>query len=132
MRRRSVQPAKANSRSPRAKPNPLVRKERVLSEAGDSVSWRKTEVLATGETYALCRCGRSGSKPFCDGSHARVELIADRVWHSRSQLDHFTFGRCVFGKPSGTGKADWLCFAENQAEPLTSDFAPLQPTALSI
>ncbi len=26
--------------------------------------------LNAGETYAFCRCGRSKSQPFCDGSHA--------------------------------------------------------------
>lgn len=26
----------------------------------------------TKETIALCRCGQSESKPFCDGAHARV------------------------------------------------------------
>jgi len=51
---------------------PLVRKQKVVSDAGDSVSWKKTAVLATEENYALCRCGRSASKPFCDGTHARV------------------------------------------------------------
>jgi CDGSH-type Zn-finger protein len=25
--------------------------------------------LPEGETVALCRCGRSGTKPFCDKSH---------------------------------------------------------------
>ncbi|GAB2474457.1 CDGSH iron-sulfur domain-containing protein [Jatrophihabitans fulvus] len=27
------------------------------------------EQLATGRTVALCRCGRSATKPLCDGSH---------------------------------------------------------------
>jgi Iron-binding zinc finger CDGSH type len=27
------------------------------------------EQIATGQTVALCRCGRSALKPFCDGSH---------------------------------------------------------------
>jgi CDGSH-type Zn-finger protein len=51
---------------------PLVRKKKIVSENGDSLTWQKTEVIETEETYALCRCGRSGSKPFCDGTHARI------------------------------------------------------------
>lgn len=48
---------------------PLVRLEIVTNEAGESVGWREVDRLETGERYALCRCGHSDRKPFCDGSH---------------------------------------------------------------
>lgn len=30
------------------------------------------EAIATQETIALCRCGGSNNKPFCDGTHAKI------------------------------------------------------------
>jgi CDGSH-type Zn-finger protein len=30
------------------------------------------EAIATKETIALCRCGASNNKPFCDGTHAKI------------------------------------------------------------
>jgi CDGSH-type Zn-finger protein len=44
----------------------------VVNEQGDSLDWRAGESLAHPESYALCRCGQSLTKPFCDGSHKRV------------------------------------------------------------
>jgi CDGSH-type Zn-finger protein len=49
---------------------PLRRRRKLVSEHNDTFNWQTPETLATEETYALCRCGRSGSKPFCDGTHA--------------------------------------------------------------
>lgn len=28
--------------------------------------------FSTKETFALCRCGQSGNRPFCDGTHSAV------------------------------------------------------------
>jgi len=66
---------------------PLVRKQKIVSEEGDAVSWMKTEVLATEENYALCRCGRSASKPFCDGSHARLGFDGTETADTRRSVE---------------------------------------------
>ncbi|MDR2611045.1 MAG: CDGSH iron-sulfur domain-containing protein [Clostridiales Family XIII bacterium] len=39
---------------------------------GNSIAWGKGKTYETGETYALCRCGHSKNKPFCDGTHASI------------------------------------------------------------
>ena len=36
--------------------------------------WLMGEKLATSETYALCRCGQTKNKPFCDGTHVQVSF----------------------------------------------------------
>jgi CDGSH-type Zn-finger protein len=35
------------------------------------------EIVVERETIALCRCGRSRTKPFCDASHRRVGFVAE-------------------------------------------------------
>ncbi len=53
---------------------PLVRKTRVTSEKSEALTWAITETLLTDEDCVLCRCGQSKTKPFCDGTHDRVDF----------------------------------------------------------
>ena len=53
---------------------PLVRKKQVMSEYGEPLAWEKEGDLSTGDVYRLCRCGASSNKPFCDGTHTKIEF----------------------------------------------------------
>ena len=53
---------------------PLVRKKQVMSEYGEPLEWQKESDLSTEDVYRLCRCGQSSNKPFCDGTHTKVEF----------------------------------------------------------
>ena len=33
-----------------------------------------TELVATGAAIAICRCGASNNKPFCDGTHVKINF----------------------------------------------------------
>lgn len=55
---------------------PLHRRRDVQSELGEPMTWATTSTLETKDRYALCRCGQSSNKPFCDGTHARVGFEA--------------------------------------------------------
>ncbi len=41
---------------------------------GIPARWFFRKTLKTTENYTLCRCGQSSHKPFCDGTHSRVNF----------------------------------------------------------
>ncbi len=48
---------------------PLDRADIVVGADGEPAQWEKGPSLPHRDAYALCRCGASKGKPFCDGSH---------------------------------------------------------------
>jgi CDGSH-type Zn-finger protein len=52
---------------------PITSKAPIMSEHGEPLTWKTTAAEEVKERVALCRCGASNNKPYCDGTHARVE-----------------------------------------------------------
>lgn len=48
---------------------PLGKRIAKAGKEGDPEKWVKGKQYPLQEEYALCRCGQSEDKPFCDGSH---------------------------------------------------------------
>jgi CDGSH-type Zn-finger protein len=65
---------------------PLTTKIIICATEGTPSEWREGRKYPLRENYALCRCGQSLNKPFCDETHARVNFdgteTASRQRHS--------------------------------------------------
>ena len=53
---------------------PLAKQTIGTDAAGGSETWEEGQTYRAQKTYALCRCGGSARKPFCDGSHERISF----------------------------------------------------------
>ncbi len=43
-----------------------------VNNKNESTEWVEGDALPASEPYALCRCGKSNKKPFCDGTHTKI------------------------------------------------------------
>ena len=48
---------------------PLAEEILVSDQKETPLRWERGEPFPEREAYALCRCGQSKNKPFCDGTH---------------------------------------------------------------
>jgi CDGSH-type Zn-finger protein len=58
---------------------PLAERWIETNAAGESLDYREGRTFPTSQQYALCRCGHSGNKPFCDGTHKKVSFDGEET-----------------------------------------------------
>jgi CDGSH-type Zn-finger protein len=54
---------------------------------GESVKWEAGRKYPLQAQYALCRCGNSANKPFCDGTHAKIGFDGTETANRKPYLD---------------------------------------------
>lgn len=53
---------------------PLAKQIAAVGPSGEPEEWQTGEKYPEQESYSLCRCGQSKNKPFCDGTHAKINF----------------------------------------------------------
>jgi len=70
---------------------PLAKQTIVADAQGGSEEWKEGEPMPVQDQYALCRCGHSKHKPFCDGTHKKIgfdgtETASREPYRAQAQL----------------------------------------------
>ena len=85
---------------------PLLTETIGTNREGDSVKWKPGAKFPPKATYALCRCGQSAQKPFCDGTHAKVGFDGSETASRESYRDQ---AKLIEGPTLSLTDAESLC-----------------------
>ena len=75
---------------------PLARQTIVADDEGGSRDWQHGDPIEAPPAYALCRCGQSSNKPFCDSTHLTVGFDGTEVASREPYVEQAQ----VFGGPT--------------------------------
>ena len=69
---------------------PMYKQTIIADHEGTANEWQEGDMYPMQDTYDLCRCGQSGSKPFCDEMHKRIgfdgsEKASRTAWLERAK-----------------------------------------------
>jgi CDGSH-type Zn-finger protein len=67
---------------------PLAEEYTTIGGDGEPTKWDKGLSYSDRETYALCRCGASKAKPYCDGSHSGIAFDRSETASRNAYLKH--------------------------------------------
>jgi CDGSH-type Zn-finger protein len=100
--------------------------EKIIVPRGDGYVYEEGRALPQRETYILCRCGKTKTPPFCDGTHTSAgfdgtETACKEQYHVRasrivgSGIDLLDDGRCAFARFCHRDSGDAWELAEDSA-----------------
>lgn len=107
--------------------------EKIIVPVGDGYVYKEGRPLPQHETYALCRCGKTKTPPFCDGTHASCgfngeETACKSDYSARATkltgagIDLLDDGRCAFARFCHRDSGDaWELAEDSTTEFLRSE-----------
>jgi CDGSH-type Zn-finger protein len=93
---------------------PLAKEISVVGKSNEPEEWKKGKEYPKQESYALCRCGNSKNKPFCDGSHTKANFDGKET---ASKEEYLKQAQKLSGPELDLTDAQELCSAIRQCHP---------------
>jgi CDGSH-type Zn-finger protein len=66
---------------------PIAKQTIVADDEGGSRDWQQGDPIEAPAIYALCRCGQSSNKPFCDSTHLTIDFDGTEVASREPYVD---------------------------------------------